>query len=67
MTIRPQFFTIETIGKYIPESVTKYLFLEHRLSFKSGSTQLKISSDSSGYNIDGLEEYQLKNPRVNKV
>ena len=34
---------------------------------KLGYTQFKISSDSSGYNIDGLEEFHLKNPRVNEV
>ena len=36
------------------------------MSFKLGSTQFKISPDAS-YNVDGLEEYQLKNPTVNKV
>ena len=66
LTIRPQFFTIEKIGKYICEFITKSLFLKHRLSFKLGSTQFKISPDAS-YNVDGLEEYKLKNPTVNKV
>ena len=38
LTIRPQFFTIEKIGKYIREFKTKSLFLKHRLFFKLGST-----------------------------
>ena len=59
LTIRPQFFIIEKIGKYIREFKTKSLFLKHRLSFKLGSTQFEISPDAS-YNVDGLEEYQLK-------
>ena len=39
----------------------------HRLSWKFGSTQFKVSLDSSNFNIDGLEDYLFRNPLINEV
>ena len=34
---------------------------------KFGSVQFKVSSDSIGFNIDGLEEYLIINPSINEL
>ena len=53
--------------KPIQNFITNSFFLKHRLYLKVGSAQFKVSSDSSGFNIDGLEEYLIKNPSIHEV
>ena len=47
--------------------ITNSFFLKNRLSLKFGSTQFKVSLDSSNFNIDGLEDYLFRNPLINEV
>ena len=67
LKIRPQYFTLDLLEKSIRAFIAKSSFLKHRLYLKFGSTQFKVSLDASGFNVDGLREYILQNPSVNRV
>ena len=63
--ISPQSYTLKSLKKPMQDFITNSFFLKNRLSLKFGSTQFKVSLDSSNFNIDGLEEYLIKKP-INK-
>ena len=53
--------------KPIQDFITNSFFLKNRLHVKFGSAKIKIEPGASGFNIDGLEEYLIKNPSINEV
>ena len=65
--ISPQSYTLESLKKLMQDFITNSFFLKNRLSLKFGSTQFKVSLDSSNFNIDGLEDYLFRNPLINEV
>ena len=65
--ISPQSYTLKSLKKPMQDFITNSFFLKNRLSLKFGSTQFKVSLDSSNFNIDGLEDYLFRNPLINEV
>ena len=65
--ISPQSYTLKSLKKPMQDFITNSFFLKNRLSLKFGSTQFKVSLDSSNFNIDGLEDYLFRNPSINEV
>ena len=67
LKILPQSYTLKSLKKPIQDFITNSFFLKNRLYVKFGSAKIKIESGASGFNIDGLEEYLIKNPSINEV
>ena len=67
LKILPQSYTLKSLKKPIQDFITNSFFLKNRLHVKFGSAKIKIEPGASGFNIDGLEEYLIKNPSINEV
>ena len=65
--ISPQSYTLKSLKKPMQDFITHSFFPKHRLSLKFGSTQFRVSLDSSGFNIDGVADYLFRNPSIKEV
>ena len=71
LKIAPQLFSLASINNKIHDFIAKSELLKDNLTFSVNSTYMNniqsFSNEGSSVSIEGLKEYAIKNPSIDKV